>query len=58
MTTTAGTFLNHCRAGLILAGQTEDRNPEWIGHDKSWNVAMWIEDGVIMSDESISAYLK
>lgn len=30
-------FLAHCYAGLVLAGQTSEGEPEWIGTEKEWN---------------------
>lgn len=25
-----------CESGLILAGQNEDKEPEWVGNDSQW----------------------
>lgn len=30
-------FLSACYAGLVLAGQDEDKNPEWMGTDDKWH---------------------
>lgn len=39
-------FLNACRAGLVLAGQTDEGKPEWIGKDRNWTAYEWLTDGV------------
>ena len=36
MTTTANEIQSACLAGLILSGQNDDKQPEWIGTAKQF----------------------
>jgi hypothetical protein len=44
--TTAGEIQNYIKAGLVLCGQDEDGELEWIGDDEAWKRLTWLEDGV------------
>lgn len=36
MITNARTIQAACASGLVLAGQNDEREPEWIGNDAQW----------------------